>query len=154
MQVLSAQAVRPVNMASLITTLITCAARVFSADQHVNFDSPRIVGYAREAVPCVSVGAVLPERGCCARATIRWPICNWSATIWANCNVRRRGILPRIKEPQSRHWREHPRPASAVPVHGLKGAAAYMEHAHVLGQYDATFTRSTTKSWHGWALAC
>ncbi len=36
-------------------------------------------------------------------------------------------------------------------LYGLKGAAAYMEHAHVLGQYDNDpFMPSTIKSWRGW----
>jgi hydroxylamine reductase len=36
-------------------------------------------------------------------------------------------------------------------LYGLKGAAAYMEHAHVLGSTTTTSMPSTTKSWRGWA---
>ncbi|XPE55397.1 hypothetical protein ACNKHW_05300 [Shigella flexneri] len=36
-------------------------------------------------------------------------------------------------------------------LYGLKGAAAYMEHAHVLGKYSE-ITASTMKSWRGWVL--
>ncbi len=68
------------------------------------------------------------------------------ATISASCNVRQQN-LPLTKI--SGDWRKHSRPASAVPVWPER-AAAYMEHAHVLGQYDNDIYASTIKSWRGW----
>ena len=36
-------------------------------------------------------------------------------------------------------------------LYGLKGAAAYMEHARVLGEQDDAISANSTTSWRGWA---
>ncbi len=68
------------------------------------------------------------------------------SAISASCNVRQQNLpLTKIK----RDWRKHSRPASAVPVWPER-CGAYMEHAHVLGQYDNDIYAQFIKSWRGW----
>lgn len=67
------------------------------------------------------------------RLTIRWPLCNWLATIWATCSVRRREFTPNKDKAAIG---DNILGLRLLCLYGLKGAAAYMEHAHVLGQYD------------------
>ena len=106
----------------------------FSTLTNVNFDSPRIVGYAREAIAmrdalkaqCLNIDAnaavtnpmadlqlVSDDLGDLQRQAAEFTPNKDKATIGDNILGLR-----------------------LLCLYGLKGAAAYMEHAHVLGQYD------------------
>jgi hydroxylamine reductase len=69
---------KPVNMALSIMRSTALPRAFFSTLTNVNFDSPRIVGYAREAIAlrealkaqCLSVDAS-------AASITRWPTCSW-----------------------------------------------------------------------------
>ncbi|PWC17328.1 hydroxylamine reductase [Brenneria corticis] len=106
----------------------------FSTLTNVNFDSQRIIGYAREAI------------------TLR-------QSLAARCRLLEAGVavthpmaelqlagddIPTLLRQAADFALDHDKNAVGDDVHGLrmlclyglKGAAAYMEHAHVLGQYD------------------
>lgn len=106
----------------------------FSTLTNVNFDSIRIVGYAREAI---------------AKREILKDIC---LTLDANAKVDHpmaelqlvSGDLGAIQKQAQEFVPNRDKAAIGENIlglrllclYGLKGAAAYMEHAHVLGQYD------------------
>src|SRR5690606_19796962 len=106
----------------------------FSTLTNDNFDSPRVVGYAREAIAlrealkaqCLDVAAggatdnpmadlplVSDDLGDLQRQAAEFTPNKDKAAIGENILGLR-----------------------LLCLYGLKGAAAYMEHAHVLGQYD------------------
>lgn len=106
----------------------------FSTLTNVNFDSPRIVGYAREAI--------------IARESLK------TRTLAINPNITVTNPMAELQLVSNDLGDLQRQAAEFAPnrdkaeigddilglrllcLYGLKGAAAYMEHAHVLGQYD------------------
>ncbi|MCL2895427.1 hydroxylamine reductase [Brenneria tiliae] len=106
----------------------------FSTLTNVNFDSPRIIGYAREAI-VLRQSLATRCRLLDARVTVDHPM----------AELRLAGDdIPTLLRQAADFALDHDKSAVGDDVHGLrmlclyglKGAAAYMEHAHVLDQYD------------------
>ncbi|MCL2899935.1 hydroxylamine reductase [Brenneria tiliae] len=106
----------------------------FSTLTNVNFDSPRIIGYAREAI-VLRQSLAARCRLLDARVAVTHPM----------AELRLAGDdIPTLLRQAADFALDHDKSAVGDDVHGLrmlclyglKGAAAYMEHAHVLGQYD------------------
>lgn len=106
----------------------------FSTLTNVNFDSQRIIGYAQEAITLresLAVRCRLHD----ATATVDHPM----ATLQLAGND-----IPTLLQQAADFALDSDKALVGDDVHGLrmlnlyglKGAAAYMEHAHVLGQYD------------------
>lgn len=128
LQGLSAQALKAREYGIIDHDIDSFAPRAFfSTLTNVNFDSPRIVGYAREAITlrealkaqCLNIDA---------QATVNNPMADLQLASDDLGDLQRRGgIHP--EQRQSGHRREHSRPAPAVPVRperrcGLYGARA------------------------------
>ncbi|MDS6631273.1 hypothetical protein QYS46_11955 [Klebsiella michiganensis] len=107
----------------------------FSTLTNVNFDSPRIVGYAREAITlrealkaqCLNIDA---------HATVNNPMSRSAAGERRSGRPAAPGGGIHPEQRQSGTIGENILGLRLLCLYGLKGAAAYMEHAHVLGQYD------------------
>lgn len=106
----------------------------FSTLTNVNFDSDRIVGYAKEAI---YLRESLKKRTLAKNAAIQ--VTNPKAKIELEGDD-----LASLQQ-QAQHFALNGDKAQIgddlhglrmLCLYGLKGAAAYMEHAHVLGQYD------------------
>ncbi|MGI8454728.1 hydroxylamine reductase [Pectobacterium carotovorum] len=106
----------------------------FSTLTNVNFDSQRIIGYAQEAITLresLAVRCRLHD----ATATVDHPM---AALQLAGNDI------PTLLQQAADFALDSDKASVGDDVHGLrmlnlyglKGAAAYMEHAHVLGQYD------------------
>ncbi|MBN3137023.1 hydroxylamine reductase [Pectobacterium punjabense] len=106
----------------------------FSTLTNVNFDSQRIIGYAQEAITLresLAVRCRLHD----ATATVDHPM---AALQLAGNDI------PTLLQQAEEFALDSDKAIIGDDVHGLrmlnlyglKGAAAYMEHAHVLGQYD------------------
>ncbi|WP_350238001.1 hydroxylamine reductase [Pectobacterium colocasium] len=106
----------------------------FSTLTNVNFDSQRIIGYAQEAITLresLAVRCRLHD----ATATVDHPM---AALQLAGNDI------PTLLQQAADFALDRDKALVGDDVHGLrmlnlyglKGAAAYMEHAHVLGQYD------------------
>jgi hydroxylamine reductase len=106
----------------------------FSTLTNVNFDSQRIIGYAQEAITLresLAVRCRLHD----ATATVDHPM---AALQLAGNDI------PTLLQQAADFALDSDKAIVGDDVHGLrmlnlyglKGAAAYMEHAHVLGQYD------------------
>lgn len=106
----------------------------FSTLTNVNFDSQRIIGYAQDAITLresLAVRCRLHD----ATATVDHPM----ATLQLAGND-----IPTLLQQAADFALDSDKAIVGDDVHGLrmlnlyglKGAAAYMEHAHVLGQYD------------------
>ncbi|MDX6914479.1 hydroxylamine reductase [Pectobacterium carotovorum] len=106
----------------------------FSTLTNVNFDSQRIIGYAQEAITLresLAVRCRLHD----ATATVDHPM----ATLQLAGND-----IPTLLQQAADFALDSDKAIVGDDIHGLrmlnlyglKGAAAYMEHAHVLGQYD------------------
>lgn len=106
----------------------------FSTLTNVNFDSQRIIGYAQEAISLresLAVRCRLHD----ATASVDHPM----ATLQLAGND-----IPTLLQQAADFALDSDKASVGDDVHGLrmlnlyglKGAAAYMEHAHVLGQYD------------------
>ncbi|OAT34807.1 hydroxylamine reductase [Proteus myxofaciens] len=106
----------------------------FSTLTNVNFDSDRIVGYAKEAI---YLRENLKARVLAKNAAIQ--VVNPKAEIQLEGND-----LESLQKQAQRFALNGDKAEIGDDIHGLrmlclyglKGAAAYMEHAHVLGQYD------------------
>lgn len=108
----------------------------FSTLTNVNFDSQRIIGYAREAIVLRQSLAVrcrlLDEQ-----ATVDHPMADLQLAG---------NDIPTLLQQAADFALDSDKVKVGDDIHGLrmlclyglKGAAAYMEHAHVLGQYDET----------------
>ncbi|MEG3130450.1 hydroxylamine reductase [Pantoea cypripedii] len=126
------------------------APRAFFATlTNVNFDSFRIVGYAREAIAkrealkalCLSIDP---------RASVEHPMAELQLVS---------DDLGELQQQASSFTPNKDKAAIGENIlglrllclYGLKGAAAYMEHAHVLGQYDnSIYARyHNTMAWLG-----
>ncbi|ACX87752.1 hydroxylamine reductase [Pectobacterium parmentieri] len=106
----------------------------FSTLTNVNFDSQRIIGYAQEAITLresLAVRCRLHD----ATVTVDHPM---AALQLAGNDI------PTLLQQAEDFALDSDKASIGDDVHGLrmlnlyglKGAAAYMEHAHVLGQYD------------------
>lgn len=106
----------------------------FSTLTNVNFDSDRIVGYAKEAI---YFRESLKKRTLAKNAAIQ--VTNPRAEIQLEGTD-----LASLQKQAQRFALNGDKAEIGEDLHGLrmlclyglKGAAAYMEHAHVLGQYD------------------
>ncbi|HCD1075201.1 TPA: hydroxylamine reductase [Proteus mirabilis] len=106
----------------------------FSTLTNVNFDSERIVGYAKEAI---YLRESLKSRTLAKNAAIQ--VAHPKAEIQLEGND-----LASLQKQAQRFALNNDKAQVGDDLHGLrmlclyglKGAAAYMEHAHVLGQYD------------------
>lgn len=106
----------------------------FSTLTNVNFDSPRIVGYAREAISLreslkVSTLAINPN------ITVTNPMAELQLVSNDLGDLQRQAaeFAPNRDKVEIG---DDILGLRLLCLYGLKGAAAYMEHAHVLGQYD------------------
>ena len=106
----------------------------FSTLTNVNFDSDRIIGYAQEAI--VMRGSLMKR--CLAKnpaLVVNHPL--------ANLQLKGTDIASLVKQADEFALNKD-KQAIGDDIHGLrmlclyglKGAAAYMEHAHVLGKYS------------------
>ncbi|MEH0834945.1 hydroxylamine reductase [Pectobacterium cacticida] len=108
----------------------------FSTLTNVNFDSQRIIGYAQEAIALRDALAVRCRQQDPA-TTVDHPM---AALQLAGNDI------PTLLQQAADFALDSDKASVGDDVHGLrmlnlyglKGAAAYMEHAHVLGQYDET----------------
>lgn len=106
----------------------------FSTLTNVNFDSPRIVGYAREAITlrealkaqCLNIDA---------QATVNNPMADLQLASDDLGDLQRQAAEFTPNKDKAAIG-ENILGLRLLCLYGLKGAAAYMEHAHVLGQYD------------------
>ncbi|BBU96938.1 MULTISPECIES: hydroxylamine reductase [Providencia] len=135
LQSLSASAVTARSLGIIDHDIDSFAPRAFfSTLTNVNFDSERIIGYAREAIylrdklikHCQSVNSVV---------AFNHPL----------INLQLNGTdIPTLQAQAAQFSLDIDKAEVGEDIHGLrmlclyglKGAAAYMEHAHVLGQYD------------------
>jgi hydroxylamine reductase len=106
----------------------------FSTLTNVNFDSPRIVGYAREAI---NLRESLKARALAVNPnmTVTNPMAELQLVSNDLGDLQRQAaeFAPNRDKVEIG---EDILGLRLLCLYGLKGAAAYMEHAHVLGQYD------------------
>ncbi|MEQ5206751.1 MULTISPECIES: hydroxylamine reductase [Proteus] len=106
----------------------------FSTLTNVNFDSDRIVGYAKEAI---YFRESLKSRTLAKNAAIQ--VTNPRAEIQLAGNdldsLQKQAQLFALNGDKAQIG-DDLHGLRMLCLYGLKGAAAYMEHAHVLGQYD------------------
>lgn len=106
----------------------------FSTLTNVNFDSERIVGYAKEAI---YFRESLKSRTLAKNAAIQ--VTNPRAEIQLAGNdldsLQKQAQLFALNTDKAQIG-DDLHGLRMLCLYGLKGAAAYMEHAHVLGQYD------------------
>ncbi|MFO5770505.1 hydroxylamine reductase, partial [Klebsiella pneumoniae] len=106
----------------------------FSTLTNVNFDSPRIVGYARQAIAlrealkaqCLAIDA---------SAAVDSPVADLQL-VSDDLGELQRQAADYTPNKDKAAIGENILGLRLLCLYGLKGAAAYMEHAHVLGQYD------------------
>ena len=106
----------------------------FSTLTNVNFDSPRIVGYAREAI---TLREALKARclNIDAHATVDNPMADLQLVSDDLGDLQHQAAEFTPNKDKAAIG-ENILGLRLLCLYGLKGAAAYMEHAHVLGQYD------------------
>lgn len=106
----------------------------FSTLTNVNFDSARIVGYAREAI---ALRESLKARTLAvnAKVTITHPMAGLQL-ISDDLGDLQRQASEFAPNRDKADIGEDILGLRLLCLYGLKGAAAYMEHAHVLGQFD------------------
>ncbi|PQY43992.1 hydroxylamine reductase, partial [Cronobacter sakazakii] len=135
LQGLSAWAVKARELGIIDHQVDSFAPRAFfSTLTNVNFDSPRIVGYAREAIAlrealktqCQAVDQSAQVDNPMASLTL-------SSDDLGDLQRQAAAFAPNIDKAVIG---ENILGLRLLCLYGLKGAAAYMEHAHVLGQYD------------------
>lgn len=106
----------------------------FSTLTNVNFDSDRIIGYAREAIihrEALKAQCRLQDSTVC--------VDNPMAELMLVSDQMSALLLQAAEFTPNRDKQEIGENILGLRLlclYGLKGAAAYMEHAHVLGQYD------------------
>ncbi|CND91938.1 hydroxylamine reductase [Yersinia nurmii] len=135
LQGLSAWALRARQLGIVDPDIDSFAPRAFfSTLTNVNFDSERIVGYAREAI-ALRDSLVARCRLLDASASVDHPM----AELQLEAND-----IPTLQKQSQQFALNSDKAEVGDDIHGLrmlclyglKGAAAYMEHAHVLGQSD------------------
>ena len=106
----------------------------FSTLTNVNFDSPRIIGYAREAI---ALRTALKQQ-CQARdpaAAVDNPMAGIQL-VSDDLGDLQRQAAAFVPNKDKATIGDNILGLRLLCLYGLKGAAAYMEHAHVLGQHD------------------
>lgn len=135
LQGLSAWAVAARNVGIIDHEVDSFAPRAFfSTLTNVNFDSPRIVGYAREAIALrgslkARTLAIKPD------AVVDNPMADLQL-VSSDLGELQRQAADFAPNRDKAEIGEDILGLRLLCLYGLKGAAAYMEHAHVLGQYD------------------
>ncbi len=106
----------------------------FATLTNVNFDSPRIIGYAQEAI-ALRDALIAQCRNVNANISLDHPLANLQLT-----STELPALLKQAADFALNNDREEIGEdilgLRLLNLYGLKGAAAYMEHAHVLDQYD------------------
>lgn len=135
LQGLSAWALRARQLGIIDPDIDSFAPRAFfSTLTNVNFDSERIVGYAKEAI-ALRDSLAARCRLLDASASVDHPM----AELQLEAND-----IPTLQQQSQQFALNSDKAEVGDDIHGLrmlclyglKGAAAYMEHAHVLGQSD------------------
>lgn len=107
----------------------------FSTLTNVNFDSERIVGYARDAIihrEALKVRCRLMD----AEITVDHPLAALELVSESLSELQQQAQQFALNDDKARVG-DDIHGLRMLCLYGLKGAAAYMEHAHVLGQADA-----------------
>lgn len=135
LQGLSAWAVTAREVAIICHEIDNFAPRAFfSTLTNVNFDSARIIGYAREAI---ELREDLKARALAVNAHLK--VSNPMADLQlvsTDLGDLQRQAAEFAPNRDKADIGEDILGLRLLCLYGLKGAAAYMEHAHVLGQYD------------------
>ena len=106
----------------------------FSTLTNVNFDSPRIVGYAREAI-ALRDALKAQSLNVDANARVDNPMADLQL-VSDDLGDLQRQAADFTPNKDKAAIGENILGLRLLCLYGLKGAAAYMEHAHVLDQYD------------------
>ncbi|ANC42555.1 hydroxylamine reductase [Hafnia alvei] len=106
----------------------------FSTLTNVNFDSERIVGYAREALE-MRDALMVACRTVDANAQVDHPLADLQLAGSDLATLRKQAEEFALNNDKAEIG-DDVHGLRMLNLYGLKGAAAYMEHAHVLGQYS------------------
>ncbi|MEZ2696984.1 hydroxylamine reductase [Hafnia alvei] len=106
----------------------------FSTLTNVNFDSERIVGYAREALE-MRDALMMACRAVDANAQVDHPLADLQLAGSDLTTLRKQAEEFALNNDKAEIG-DDVHGLRMLNLYGLKGAAAYMEHAHVLGQYS------------------
>lgn len=106
----------------------------FSTLTNVNFDSERIVGYAREALE-MRDALMVACRAVDANAQVDHPLAGLQLAGSDLATLRKQAEEFALNNDKAEIG-DDVHGLRMLNLYGLKGAAAYMEHAHVLGQYS------------------
>lgn len=106
----------------------------FSTLTNVNFDSERIVGYAREALE-MRDALMVACRAVDANAQVNHPLADLQLAGSDLATLRKQAEEFALNNDKAEIG-DDVHGLRMLNLYGLKGAAAYMEHAHVLGQYS------------------
>lgn len=106
----------------------------FSTLTNVNFDSERIVGYAREALE-MRDALMVACRAVDANAQVDHPLADLQLAGSDLVTLRKQAEEFALNNDKTEIG-DDVHGLRMLNLYGLKGAAAYMEHAHVLGQYS------------------
>ncbi|MEB7890224.1 hydroxylamine reductase [Hafnia alvei] len=106
----------------------------FSTLTNVNFDSERIVGYAREALE-MRDALMVACRAVDANAQVDHPLADLQLAGSDLTTLRKQAEEFALNNDKAEIG-DDVHGLRMLNLYGLKGAAAYMEHAHVLGQYS------------------
>lgn len=106
----------------------------FSTLTNVNFDSERIVGYAREALE-MRDALMVACRAVDANAQVDHPLADLKLAGSDLATLRKQAEEFALNNDKAEIG-DDVHGLRMLNLYGLKGAAAYMEHAHVLGQYS------------------
>ncbi|MFO6490698.1 hydroxylamine reductase [Hafnia alvei] len=106
----------------------------FSTLTNVNFDSERIVGYAREALE-MRDALMMACRVVDANAQVDHPLADLQLAGSDLATLRKQAEEFALNNDKAEIG-DDVHGLRMLNLYGLKGAAAYMEHAHVLGQYS------------------
>ncbi|TBL91501.1 hydroxylamine reductase [Hafnia alvei] len=106
----------------------------FSTLTNVNFDSERIVGYAREALE-MRDALMVACRAVDANALVDHPLADLQLAGSDLATLRKQAEEFALNNDKAEIG-DDVHGLRMLNLYGLKGAAAYMEHAHVLGQYS------------------
>ncbi|TBL65647.1 hydroxylamine reductase [Hafnia alvei] len=106
----------------------------FSTLTNVNFDSERIVGYAREALE-MRDALMVACRTVDANAQVNHPLADLQLAGSDLATLRKQAEEFALNNDKAEIG-DDVHGLRMLNLYGLKGAAAYMEHAHVLGQYS------------------
>ena len=106
----------------------------FSTLTNVNFDSPRIVGYAQEAI-ALRESLKARSHAINPQLTVANPMAELQL-VSNDLGDLQRQAAEFAPNRDKAEIGEDILGLRLLCLYGLKGAAAYMEHAHVLGQYD------------------